>query len=109
MSEVVEVADLDVQLKEEMQRIAASEKKPYQKPFSMAYAMRATARNIRRDIDTSIRMVSERIREFDGNLEKSKEIFETLAELYVLRKWLDEYQKLNSEKFRNKKGSENGS
>jgi len=104
-----DVADIDEQLKEEIQRIAASGKKPYKKPFSMSYAMRATTRNIRRDIDTSIRMVSERIQEFDGNLEKSKEIFETLAELYAMRKWLDEYQKLNSDKFRNKKGNENGS
>ena len=100
-----EVADLDNQLKEEFNReIPAPAKKPYVKPFSMSYALRTTTRNMRRDIDVSIRIVSERIGEFATDMEKSREIFETLAELYAMRRMMDEYQRINADKFRNKRG-----
>lgn len=59
------------------------------KPFSMDYVVRTTAKNIRKSIDISIRKTFERIAEFDGNQEKSQEVFRTLTELHAMRQRFD--------------------
>lgn len=69
------------------------------KPFSMGYVLRTTSKHMRKSIDISIRKTFERIAEFDGNLEKSQEIFKTLATLHAMRKQLDDFQLLNKEEF----------
>lgn len=63
-----------------------------EKPFSQGYVLRTTAKNMRKDIDVSIRKTFQRISEFDGNIEKSQEVFKTLAMLHTLRKVLDDFQ-----------------
>ena len=83
----------------------------YVKPFTMGYVLRVTAKNIRKHIDVSIRKTSQRIGEFaeeEGlspeensiRQEKSREIFQTLAELHAWRNNLDAYQAENSSKFK---------
>jgi hypothetical protein len=69
------------------------------KPFSMGYVLRTTSKHMRKSIDISIRKTFERIAEFDGNLEKSQEVFKTLSTLHEMRKQLDEFQLLNKEAF----------
>ena len=69
------------------------------KPFSMGYVLRTTAKHMRKSVDISIRKTFERIAEFDGNLEKSQEIFKTLAVLHTLRKQIDDFQLQNKEEF----------
>lgn len=70
-----------------------------QKPFSMGYVLRTTAKHMRKSIDISIRKTFERVSEFEGNQEKSAEVFGTLAELHAMRKQLDDFQRINQEKF----------
>jgi hypothetical protein len=70
------------------------------KPFSMGYVLRTTAKHMRKSIDISIRKTFERISEFDGNQAKSEEIFKTLAVLHTMRKQLDDFQASNSEDFK---------
>ena len=72
----------------------------YQKPFSMGYAMRTTAKYMRKAIDISIRKTFERVPEFAADEAKSQEVFKTLAHLHSMRKWLDDYQAANSENFK---------
>ena len=74
----------------------------YQKPFSMGYVLRTTAKNMRKSIDISIRKTYERLLEFVNDEFKSKEIFMTPGFLHDIRKMLDIYQKQNSEKFKGK-------
>jgi len=69
------------------------------KPFSMGYVLRTTAKHVRKDIDISIRKTFGRIAEFDGDQAKSQEIFKTLALLHAMRKLLDEFQVNNKEGF----------
>lgn len=71
-----------------------------QKPFSQGYVLRTTAKHMRKSIDISIRKTFERIAEFEGNQEKSQEIFNTLAHLHAMRKQLDDFQQANQEQFR---------
>ena len=71
-----------------------------QKPFSMGYVLRTTAKHMRKSIDISIRKTFERISEFESNQEKSQEIFKTLAVLHTMRKQLDDFQASNSENFK---------
>ena len=71
-----------------------------EKPFSQSYVMSMTVKHMRRDLDVSIRKTFERIAEFDGNRDKSEEVFKTLASLHGLRKALDEFQSANIEAFR---------
>ncbi len=59
-----------------------------------------TAKYCRKNIDLSIRKTFERMKDFENDPEKSKEVFETLGLLHGLRKMLDDFQKLNSEKFK---------
>jgi hypothetical protein len=71
-----------------------------QKPFSMGYVLRTTAKNMRKSIDISIRKTFERVKDFDGNQEKSQEVFMTLGSLHAMRKQIDDYQHQNSENFK---------
>ena len=72
------------------------------KPFSMSYVLRTTAKHMRKSIDISIRKTGERIAEFgdDGGNPKSREVFETLSFLHIMRKQLDDFQKANSHQFK---------
>ena len=54
---------------------------------------------MRKSIDISIRKTFERIKDFEGNADKSKEVFETLAVLHAMRRQLDEFQAANKESF----------
>ena len=69
-------------------------------PFSQSFVLRTTAKHMRKSIDISIRKTFARIAEFDGNQEKSKEIFQTLSVLHSLRAQLDEFQSQHKEEFR---------
>jgi len=71
-----------------------------QKPFSMGYVLRTTAKHMRKSIDISIRKTFERVAEFDGEKEKSEEVFRTLSFLHQMRKDLDDFQATNSDNFR---------
>lgn len=70
------------------------------KPFSMGYVLRTTAKHMRKSIDISIRKTFERMPEFVNDQEKSKEVFQTLAFLHTMRKQLDDFQSANSENFK---------
>lgn len=70
------------------------------KPFSKAYVLRTTAKHMRKSIDVSIRKTFERIAEFDSNREKSREVYETLSMLHLMRKQLDDFQAEYSENFK---------
>jgi len=71
-----------------------------QKPFSMGYVLRTTAKHMRKSIDISIRKTFERVEEFAGDKEKSEEVFRTLSFLHTMRKTLDDFQATNSDNFR---------
>lgn len=71
-----------------------------QKPFSMGYVLRTTAKHMRKSIDISIRKTFERIKDFEGDQVKSQEVFNTLAQLHAMRKQLDDFQLANQEQFR---------
>ena len=70
------------------------------KPFSKGYVLRVTAKHMRKSIDISIRKTFERIKDFEGNLEKSQEVFEALSVLHSLRRQLDSFQADNKESFK---------
>jgi len=70
------------------------------KPFSMGYVLRTTAKHMRKSIDISIRKTFERVSEFSADQQKSKEIFETLSVLHMMRKQLDDFQSKYSENFK---------
>lgn len=70
------------------------------KPFSMGYILRVTAKNMRKSIDFSIRKTFERVGEFDSNPQKAEEVFTTLSHLHALRKQLDDFQLQNKEQFK---------
>ena len=59
------------------------------KPFSMEYVMRTTMKYVLKSIDISIRKTYERIAEFDGDAEKSQEVFKTLARLHTLKRLVE--------------------
>lgn len=65
------------------------------KPFDMSYVIRTTAKHMRKSVDISIRKTFDRIAEFDGNQEKSTEVFKTLTTLHAMRRTLDEFQNSN--------------
>ena len=73
---------------------------PDEKPFSMGYVMRTTAKHMRKSIDISIRKTFDRVGEFANDPAKSDEVFKTLAHLHGLRSLLDDFQKSNSEAFK---------
>jgi len=78
------------------------------KPFTMSHVLRLTTKNMRRHIDISIRKTYDRVKDFEGNSEKSKEIFQTLDLLHRLRKLLDDFQETYSEHFTQTTNSEKG-
>ncbi len=68
------------------------------KPFSMDYVLRTTVKHIRKSVDISIRKTFERIAEFDGNQEKSQEVFKTLTALHAMRQsFVEDDSKQNAE------------
>jgi hypothetical protein len=69
------------------------------KPFSIGYVLRVTTKNMRKSIDVSIRKTFERVKEFDGNMERSTEVFQTLSALHAMRKMLDDFQHENKDVF----------
>lgn len=69
------------------------------KPFSIGFVLRTTAKHMRKSIDISIRKTADRIREFEGDAVKSKEIFQTLSTLHSMRKELDDFQLANKDDF----------
>ena len=71
-----------------------------QKPFSMGYVLRTTAKHMRKSIDISIRKTFERVSEFADNRDKSEEVFKTLSFLHKMRKDLDDFQHKNSDTFK---------
>ena len=71
-----------------------------EKPFSVGYVLRTTARHMRKSIDISIRKTFERIKDFEGDQEKSQEVFTALAQLHAMRNQLDAFQKANQDQFR---------
>ena len=73
-----------------------------EKPFSMSYVLRTTAKHMRKSIDISIRKTIERVEEFAEDQEKSSEIFKTLGHLHKMREQIDAFQKANSDQFRSK-------
>jgi len=54
---------------------------------------------MRKSVDISIQKTLSRISEFDGNQQKSQEIFETLAILHNLKKQLDDFVMANKQEF----------
>lgn len=60
------------------------------RPFTMEYVLRATLSHMRDCVDISITKTSERISEFEGDQEKSTEVFKTLAYLHKQRQMLTE-------------------
>jgi len=71
-----------------------------QKPFSMGYVLRTTAKHMRKSIDISIRKTFERVSEFKEDRTKSEEVFRTLSFLHTMRKELDDFQAANSDNFK---------
>jgi len=71
-----------------------------QKPFSMGYVLRTTAKHMRKSIDISIRKTFERVAEFNDDRSKSEEVFKTLSFLHNMRKQLDDFQADNSDNFK---------
>ncbi len=66
----------------------------------MGYVLRTTAKHMRKSVDISIRKTFERVAEFDGNKEKSQEVFQTLSALHQMRKQLDDFQEANKDQFK---------
>lgn len=71
-----------------------------EKPFSMGYVLRTTAKHMRKSIDISIRKTFDRVAEFAHNQEKSEEVFKTLSNLHIMRKNLDDFQNSNQTVFK---------
>ena len=69
------------------------------KPFSRAYVMQLTAKHCHFAVDTSIARTLARIAEFEGDIEKSKEVFDTLSALHALRETLNGFQLENTTSF----------
>lgn len=69
------------------------------KPYSKAYVLSTTCKHMRKSVDISIQKTLSRISEFDGNQQKSQEIFETLAILHNLKKQLDDFVMANKQEF----------
>lgn len=69
------------------------------KKFSKGYVLRTTAKHMRKAVDISIRKTFDRIKEYEGDSDKSREIMETLSDLHQMRKTLDDFQSQNKDKF----------
>jgi hypothetical protein len=71
-----------------------------ERPFSMGYVLRTTAKHMRKSIDISIRKTFARVGEFADDRAKSEEIFKTLSYLHTMRKNLDDFQAQFADDFR---------
>ena len=60
------------------------------KPFSIEYVISSTKKHMLKSIDISIRKTITRIAEFEGDRDKSEEVFRTLSELDGMKKQLEE-------------------
>lgn len=70
------------------------------KPFSKGYVLKTTMRHMCKSVEISTHKTLERIGEFEGNSDKSKEVIETLSALHAFKKLLEEFQSHNQELFR---------
>ena len=70
-----------------------------EKPFDKGFVLQVTARNMRKDVDFSIRRTFDRFEDFEGNEEKRAEIFETLGVLHKIHKLIDDFEEHNSHLF----------
>lgn len=59
------------------------------KQFSMEYVLTATYKHMLKSVDISIKKTLNRIAEFEGNQEKSQEIFVTLTKLHKIKSDID--------------------
>lgn len=64
--------------------------KDISRPFSRNYVIKVTREHMLRSIDISINKTFARVEEFADDLEKSQEVFATLAELHSMRKAISE-------------------
>ena len=55
----------------------------------MRFVFKVTVKHMRKCIDNSIEKTFNRIQEFEGDVDKSTEIFKTLAMLHSMRNQLD--------------------
>lgn len=69
------------------------------KPFSRGYVLRTTAKHIQTSIEISIEKTTARIKEFEDNIEKSKELLETLSVLFAQKKMHEEFLHQNKALF----------
>lgn len=69
------------------------------KPFSQAFVMRTTAKHMQKSIDVSLRKTFERIKDFDGDSQKSQEVLQTLSTLNTLKTLIDDFQSHNKQIF----------
>ena len=76
------------------------EKEDYNPPFSKSFVLKTTFRHCRRSIDISIRKTFERLKDFDQDSVKGREIIETLSTLHTIRGMLDEFQNVNRHLFK---------
>ena len=79
-----------------------------EKPFSIEYVVMTTARHMLKSIDTSIKKTLERIQEFDGNREKSEEIFKTLSVLHMMKRDVEQYSNALTSNTSDSTGAKNG-
>lgn len=70
-----------------------------EKPFSIGYVLRITAKHMRRSVDISIRKTFERAKEFEKDPVKANECFHALSILHQMRKNLEEFQAQYPEDF----------
>lgn len=69
----------------------------YKKPFSESYVIALTSKHCKLAVDTSIERTLARIADFDGNREKSEEIFKTLARLQALKNSILQFEIVDTE------------
>lgn len=62
------------------------------KPFSIDYVVKTTTKHMLKSIDMSIKKTVDRIPEFAGNIEKSKEILVTLSTLHRMKLDVEQYR-----------------
>lgn len=68
------------------------EKSNPEKPFSFGYVMRTTIKHLQKSVDVSIKKTLDRIEEFKGDEEKSREVFNTLATLHSIKNVISDFQ-----------------
>ena len=62
----------------------------YKAPFDMRFVLSVTVNHMQRCITSSIEKTFNRIPEFEGDVDKSTEIFKTLAMLHGMRNKLNQ-------------------